>query len=190
MELTKENLEELRKDPLMRFIASTFGEDLDKLIDNSIKEIEEKERAEEIKKATDESLKKAKDAKTIINDIKKALEDAGFKELKQEQQKLKKEYEAPKCKEEPSFIMSKEQFVNFCNKYSTLVQTINKIEYLYGISFNASSSTNKSLDELVREIIWDFVILIFGEDNADDIADFIYGNSNFDSAERLYEELV
>ena len=35
-----------------------------------------------------------------------------------------------------------------------------------------------------------FVRIIFGDDNADDIADFIYGNSNFDSAEQLYEELL
>ncbi len=188
MELTKENLEELRKDPLMRFIASTFGEDLDKLVDNSLKEIEEKERAEQIKNTSEESLKKAKDAQATINDIKKALEHAGFKEFKEEQQKQKKEYEAPKV-ETHSFIMSKEQFVQFCKQYSDLINHLSKLRYIYGISFD-DASAQFNFEHAVSTIVWDFVRLIFGDDNADDIADFLYGNSNFDSAEELYEELV
>ena len=32
--------------------------------------------------------------------------------------------------------------------------------------------------------------IIFGDENAEDIADFVFGNSNFDDVKSLYDELV
>ena len=192
MEYNKETLEELRKDPLMHFIAGLFSTNLDELVDSAEKELEEKERIDkrtkEIVNAMHNKDQKEPSNKTNLNSLEEALKDAGFGKIKFEDVTPKKEYEAPKC-EIRQFIMSKEQFVKFVNKYTELVNNLSKLSYLFGISFDVAKC-NFNFASTISEIIWDFVRLIFGDDNADDIADFIYGNSNFDSAEELYEELV
>lgn len=101
----------------------------------------------------------------------------------------KKEYIKPETKELPKFVMTKDQFRGFCGDYNALVKTIKTLEHVYGISLDSPAS-GKNISELVRNIIWNFVRIIFGDENADDIADFLYGNSNFDSSDALYEELT
>lgn len=199
MKYTKEELEELRKDPLMQFIASIFGTNLDNLVEGAKKELEEEEKIDKINKELKSEFEKCSKQIHNSNDIKSKLEEALRKMEKdglihdlhinnQSIQNKKKEYESPKC-ETKSFIMSKEQFVKFVNKYIELVNNLSKLSYLFGISFDVANC-NFNFASTISEIIWDFVRLIFGDDNADDIADFIYGNSNFDSAEKLYDELV
>lgn len=203
MKYTKEELEELRKDPLMQFVASMFGTNLNDIVDNAKKELEEEENKNKINQKTNEILNVFKQGISARNneveDIKSKLENSLHKMEKdglihdlhinnQPIQNKKKEYEAPKC-EIKSFIMSKEQFVKFVNKYTELVNSLSKLSYLFGISFDVAKC-NFNFASTISEIIWDFVRLIFGDDNADDIADFIYGNSNFDSPEKLYDELV
>lgn len=203
MKYTKEELEELRKDPLMQFIASIFGTNLDDVVDGAKKELEEEEKKNKINQRTNEILNAFKEKKSEHSDknenVKSKLEETLRKMEKdglihdlhinnQPIQNKKKEYEAPKC-EVKSFIMSKERFVKFVNKYTELVNSLSKLSYLFGISFDVAKC-NFNFASTISEIIWDFVRLIFGDDNADDIADFIYGNSNFDSAEKLYDELI
>ena len=171
MEINKENLNELRNNPLAHFIANTLGVDLSKLIEDAEKQIEKEEKAS---KPIEEPVEKKRD----FNEL--------YKKIAEQQ---KKQYVAPKCEQGRSFIMTKEQFKDFCSKYEELIGVIRKIEYFYGISFNAET-TKPTLYNMVSSIIWNFVRIIFGDDNADDIADFLYGNSNFDSAESLYDELV
>lgn len=203
MKYTKEEFEALRNDPLMQFIASLFGTNLNDLIEDAKKELEEEENKNKINQKTNEILNAFKEKKSErsneVEDIKSKLEKSLRKMEKdglihnlridnQPIQNKKKEYEAPKC-EVKSFIMSKEQFVKFVNKYTELVNNLSKLSYLFGISFDFAKC-NFNFASTVSEIIWDFVRLIFGDDNTDDIADFIYGNSNFDSAEKLYDELI
>ena len=203
MKYTREELEELCKDPLMQFIASIFGTNLNDVIDNAKKELEEEENKNKINQKTNEILNAFKEKKSEHSDknenVKSRLEETLRKMEKdglihdlhinnKPVQDNKTVYEAPKC-EVKSFIMSKEQFVKFVNKYTELVNSLSKLSYLFGISFDFAKC-NFNFASTVSEIIWDFVRLIFGDDNADDIADFIYGNSNFDSPEKLYDELV
>ena len=203
MKYTKEELEELRKDPLMQFMVSIFGTDLNDLISDAKMKLEEEENKNKINQKTNEILNAFKEKNFEHSDknenVKSRLEETLRKMEKdglihdlhinnQPVQDKKKIYEAPKC-EVKSFIMSKEQFAKFVNKYIELVNNLSKLSYLFGISFDFAKC-NFNFASTVSEIIWDFVRLIFGDDNADDIADFIYGNSNFDSAEKLYDELV
>ena len=203
MKYTKKELEELRKDPLMQFIANIFGTDLNDVVDNAKKELEEEENKNKINQKTNEILNAFKEKKSEHSDknenVKSRIEETLRKMEKdglihnlrinnQPVQDKKTVYEAPKC-EVKSFIMSKEQFVKFVNKYIELVNNLSKLSYLFGISFDFAKC-NFNFASTVSEIIWDFVRLIFGDDNADDIADFVYGNSNFDSPEKLYDELV
>ena len=60
---------------------------------------------------------------------------------------------------------------------------------MFGIEFGDGGS-GFSFTSKVNDIIWNFVRIIFGDENADDIADYIFGSSNFDSVKNLYEELV
>jgi len=203
MKYTKEELEALRNDPLMQFVASLFGTNLDDVVEGAKKELEEEENKNKINQKTNEILNAFKEKKSEHSDknenVKSKLEETLRKMEKdglihdlhinnQPIQNQKKAYEAPKC-EVKSFIMSKEQFVKFVNKYTELVNNLSKLSYLFGISFDVAKC-NFNFASTISEIIWDFVRLIFGDDNADDIADFIYGNSNFDSPEKLYDELV
>ena len=203
MKYTKEELEELRKDPLMQFMASLFGTDLNDLINDAKMELEEEENKNNINQKTNGILNAFKEKNfkrsNEVEDIKSKLEKNLRKMEKdglihnlhinnQPIQNKKREYEVPKC-EVKSFIMSKEQFVKFINNYIELINNVAKSRYLFGVSFD-NADCRYNIAEAIRGIIWDFVRLIFGDDNADDIADFVYGNSNFDSPEKLYDELV
>ena len=203
MKYTKEELEEFRKDPLMQFVASIFGLNFDDVVEGAKKELEEEENKNKINQKTNEILNAFKEKKSEHSDknenIKSKLEEALRKMEKdglihdlhinnQPVQDKKKVYEAPKS-EVKSFIMSKEQFVKFINNYIELIDNVAKSRYLFGVSFD-NANCRYNIAEAIRGIIWDFVRLIFGDDNADDIANFVYGNSNFDSPEKLYDELV
>lgn len=172
MEITKENLEELRKDPFVRRFTSLFGVDLDELINEELKKPEYTEE-KNINKREEPARTFAKRFDNTDKDVISTL---------------KKKYIPPKA-EEHSFLMTKQQFKEFIDNYRELLTAKRKLEYLFGINFDESGS-GFSFPNSVSEIIWNFVRIIFGDENADDIADFLYGNSNFDSAEDLYEELV
>lgn len=150
--ITKEELEQLRKDESVRAFTDFFGIDFDEFI-----------KQNEAMLAAEEKLKKARSSCP------------------------KEKYEAPKV--EKTFAMNIEQFKKFIRDYDELLKATKKIDYWYGIKFDADS-TKFSLEGKVREIIWDLIGVIFGEDNKEDIADYLYGNSNFDSPEALYNELT
>lgn len=187
--ITPEKLQELRKDPFMRFLCDMVNLDLDKLIDEK-----EKEFAKQAKLKEESKNIKDPNVRELFARLAKQIEEAEKVQntMRQEivsEEKNKKPYEAPKCKELSSFVMNKEQFRDFCINYAKLLNAIKKLEYVYGISFEASSTEN-NMSELIRTIIWDLIRIIFGDENADDIADFLYGNSNFDSPDKLYDELT
>lgn len=177
-EFTPEELERLRKDPLMQFLCNMGGVDLDALI-----EAEKKRIAPEKPKPE----KRPNDIGEIIKRLQAERERAEREHKKAEQ---KKPYEAPKAKEiKPRFIMSAEQLEQFCKDYSELIANVKKLNYLFGINVADGNSTFNFSDK-IQKIIWDLIEIIFGSDNRDDIADFIFGNSNFDTVEDLYEELT
>lgn len=199
MKYTKEELDQFKNDPFMRFVAGLFGADINDIVEDAKKELDEEEKKNKINEVVNECKKYAsgrsdKNENTesrLKETLRKMEEDGLINNLRVDDkpvQSQKKEYDSPKANFS-NFIMSKKQFTDFVKKYTELVNSASKLSYLYGISFdNASSQFNFA--NAVTTIIWDFVRIIFGDDNADDIADFIYGNSNFDSAEQLYEELL
>ena len=85
--------------------------------------------------------------------------------------------------------MSASQLDCFVKAYRELIENEKKLSYLYGVEFNDGES-GFGFPSKINEIIWNFVRIIFGDENAEDIADYIFGNSNFDSVEALYDELV
>jgi hypothetical protein len=159
MDITKEQIEEIKNDKFFQKFANIFGLDLNQIAEEAKEELERQER---INKRTEE----------ILSEMNK-----------------KKDYVAPKCEQGKSFLMNKEQFEEFCKAYTELVNAENKLRYMFGVEFNEGGS-GFGFSTNAREIIWNLIRIIFGDDNAEDIADFLYGNSNFDNAKNLYDELV
>ena len=100
----------------------------------------------------------------------------------------KEEYVKPETETYP-FLMTPEQLEDFINNYRSIIEAEKKLNYLYGIELHDGES-GFSFPGKINQIIWDFVRIIFGDENAEDIADYIFGNSNFDNVKSLYEELI
>ena len=83
--------------------------------------------------------------------------------------------------------MSAEELGEFVRDYKKLENTFRKLEHTFGIDLNANAD---SIYTQYNAIVWNLIEKIFGEDNRDDIADYVFGDSNFDTVEDLYEELV
>ncbi len=203
MKITKKELEELRNNPFAKMMASMYNYDLNDLIKEAEKEIEEETPKQAPAVNTDNLFNPFSDiSKRIQEALDKRVADGTLscREEKGPDGTIHKYYSSVQKPEEnkaktdaktnvPNFVMSKSQFVKFIRDYRSVVDAIAKINYLYGIDFSTGES-GFSLVGKTQEIIWDFIRIIFGDDNAEDIADYIYGNSNFDSAEKLYEELL
>lgn len=200
MTYTKEELEKLKNDPMMNHFAKMFGLDLNKIIENE-------------KKAIDEKLNEAKQFHdTVANVLDDMVKEGTLtceektengvttkyyhtvekpKEVPEEPKKearLKKEYVTPEIKEQP-FLMSASQLEKFIKTYRELLDAEKKLSYLYGIEFTDGES-GFGFPSKVNEMVWNFIRIIFGDENAEDIADYVFGTSNFDSVESLYGELV
>ena len=200
MTYTKEQLENLKNDPMMNNFARMFGLDLNKIIEDE-------------KKALDEKLNEAKQFHDTVTNVLDDMVKEGTltceektengvttkyyhavekpKEVPQESKKevrLKKEYVKPEVKEQ-LFLMSESQLEKFIKTYRELLDTEKKLSYLYGIEFTDGES-GFGFPSKVNEMVWNFVRIIFGDENANDIADYVFGTSNFDSVKSLYEELV
>ena len=169
---TRKELEEMRNNVMLRAYTDLFGIDLDEVVKEGERQLKREEERERIAKEFAEKLKniRTRQPKIVAEPVVE-----------------KEEYVAPQV--EKTFVMNYEQFKKFIKDYSELLNAVKKIDYWYGIKFD-TSSTGFSFEGKVREIIWDLIGVIFGEDNREDIADYIYGNSNFDSPEALYNELT
>ena len=205
---TKEELEYMRTNPIARYFARTAGLDMEKLMKEQEEEINEeaeimKETRAYILKTLDEMVKEGTltcEERTENGvttkyyhsvDKNKETEDVPEEVCEEEtvcETEEKKEYVKPEAKVQP-FLMSAEQLETFIDNYRSLVEAEKKLNYLYGIEFQDGNS-GFGFPSKINEIIWDFMRIIFGDDNAEDIADYIFGNSNFDSVKSLYDELV
>ena len=187
MKFSRKDLEELRKDPMSRHLAGLMGINLDKEIDNMLREMDAKSKAGPF------------DVKSMINSlddlVKQGVLDCeerdGVKhysthvEIPKEPTPVNNEEDAEKA----SFLMNVEQLEKFVRNYRELIAAQKKLGYMYGIKFDEGES-GFGFPSKADEIIWDLIRIIFGEENREDIADFVCGNSNFDSVEALYDELV
>ena len=185
MRPTKEQVEKLRKDPFARHMASLMGLDLDELINDYNKDLEKEEKKPIMKNIVSELLDDmVKEGKI------KCVEKNGQKHYFAADEEIlseKKKCEKPTV--EHTFLMSKEQLENFVNKYRALIEARKKVEYLFGIKFE-DGGAGFDFTSKINEIIWDFVRVIFGDENTEDIVDYVFGNSNFDDVKSLYDELV
>lgn len=194
---TKEDLEKLKNDPMMGFLADLFGLDLNKAIEEEKKSLEkESEEAKQfsntIHGVLDDMVKEG--VLTCEETVKDGVTKRVYrpadekKEVIDDKPEEKKEYVKPEAKPQP-FLMSASQLDRFVKAYRELIENEKKLSYLYGVEFNDGES-GFGFPSKINEIIWNFVRIIFGDENAEDIADYIFGNSNFDSVEALYNELV
>ena len=199
MDFTKEELESMRKDPLMNFFANLLGTNIEEVIKEAEKE---KSHANEIKPVTVAVKEEPKEEHDEIEERVKRffdrLVEKGDATVKVEDGrphysiKLEDGYKEPEkpeelLEEESTLPMSKEDLKKFIDSYTKLENTVHKLEHVYGIDLNTNAD---SIYTQYNAIIWDLIDKLFGSDNRDDIADYIFGDSNFDSVDDLYEELV
>lgn len=97
--------------------------------------------------------------------------------------------EEPVEESSTEFVMTKEDFVKFVKEYQDFMNAFAKVKHIFGIDFNADGA-NWSFYDQANKLIWGLLGVIFGTDNLDDISAFCFGDSNFDSAEQLYDELT
>lgn len=198
MKYTKGELDELKNNPVAHRLASIMGVDLNELIEEEMKAIDEE---------LDEN-KKLKDPfdifeNTITNNLDKLVEKGilacdektengvtrkFYRSVDEPKCEEKKEYVKPQVKTQP-FLMSEKQLEDFINTYTELLEARKKLGYLYGIEFNEGGSGFGFVSK-IDDIIWKFVRIIFGDENTEDIADYVFGMSNFDNVKNLYDELV
>ena len=200
MAYTKEQLENLKNDPMMNSFARMFGLDLNKIIEEEKKALDEKfnevkQFHDTVANVLDDMVKEGtltceeKTENGVTTKYYHAVDKP--KEVPEEPKKettLKKEYVKPEVKEQP-FLMNASQLEKFIKTYRELLDTEKKLSYLYGIEFTDGES-GFGFPSKVNEMVWNFVRIIFGDENAEDIADYVFGTSNFDSVESLYGELV
>lgn len=202
MELTKEQMqkrkaEEMQAGPVVNFLMGLFGTALGDLMHEEEKGKESHTKVVEpkIKEApTNEEDEMGKRIKTFFD---KMVEDGKATATVEDGHphysiKMDDEYTEPESaenlvEENSSFSMSKEELAEFVRDYMKLESTFKKLEYAYGIDLNASAD---SIYTQYNALVWNLIGKVFGEDNRDDIADYCFGNSNFDTVEDLYEELV
>ena len=202
MKYTKEELEEFKRDPLMNFLAKILGTSMDEIV--STAEKDEKSRTEkniEPKKkyeAPEAEVENDEIGKRIKRFFDNMVEDGKATATIEDGHphysiKMDNDYTEPESQEKlveddgTSFSMTKEELENFINDYRDADSTIRKIEHAYGIDLRENE---KSPYYKYNEIIWNLIETIFGSDNREDIADYIFGDSNFYTVEDLYEELV
>lgn len=207
MEFTKEQLEGFKKDPLMNFFANLLGTSMEEIVNEAEKE---KSHVESVVNKYDCGTK-LPEAKTEEDEdnIGKRIENFFDKMVKDGKATVKIENGHPHYSikmdedwdnsttvpeelveeptEEVSFSMSKDELAKFITDYTKLENTFRKLEHTFGIDLNANAD---SIYTQYNAIVWNLIEKIFGEDNRDDIADYIFGDSNFDTIDDLYEELV
>lgn len=120
----------------------------------------------------------------LVDAIKKDYLENKESNKEDEQSKSDETYITPTTKE---FLLSKTDLESFINKYLALENMFKKLNYAFGIDLN--SNTN-SIYTKYNELVWDLMRAIFGEENCEDILDYVFDNSNFDSVESLYNELT
>lgn len=190
MKLNKEKIEELRKDPFMRLLSNLSGLDYDEIVNEVVKEAEDIPE-EKVEAEVDEALKQLIDLGVIREAGKNNDGDVIYEVLPvNKKENVKKSEDKDECsKDAPGsrFAMSEEALAKWIDNYRELENIFSKISYLYGISFKGGTN---GIYERYNNLVWTLIESIFGKDNRDDIADYVFGNSNFDSVKDLYAELT
>lgn len=187
MEYTKKELEVIRSNPFANLICGMMGLDLDKMVDEFIEKEKTSKKDTVSKKPIGSFLSDSLEKLEKEGLLKKVEKDGHvFYDVTDEFKDEPKESEEETV-ESPKFNMTCEQLESWILVYRKFISNIAELESKYGI--DVTSNPNGIFEQLT-DIIWDLVRYIFGEDNADDIMDYVYENSNFDSVKDLYEELV
>lgn len=190
------DVDKLSSDPFATFFFNVLGIDKDKFLeeakktlkDNAAKQEEQKNVADQIQQELDKYEKEGLIERCGLTENGEVLYRFTEKAPVQENSP-KKPYMPPQTSVTPSFVMPCAGLKEFINEYMALESKIKKLKYVYGVDFGVDG-TEGSIHTEYNNIIWKLMRLIFGDENASDIVDYCYGNSNFDNVESLYNELT
>lgn len=199
MAFTKKELEELRNDPIAQFVAALLGTTTDEVIKDAEKEMSRTQEPKKVKEEPKVETEEDKMGKRIKAFFDKMVEDGKATATVEDGHphysiKMDDTYKDPAPAEElveedenTSFSMTEKQLEEFVRDYTDLENTFKKLEHTYGIDLDAGP---KSIYSQYNNIVWNLIGCIFGDENREDIVDYCFGDSNFDTVDDLYEELV
>ena len=199
MAFTKKELEELRNDPIAQFVAALLGTTTDEVIKDAEKEMSRTQEPKKVKEEPKVETEEDEMGKRIKAFFDKMVEDGKATATVEDGHphysiKMDDTYKDPAPAEElveedenTSFSMTEKQLEEFVRDYTDLENTFKKLEHTYGIDLDAGP---KSIYSQYNNIVWNLISCIFGDENREDIVDYCFGDSNFDTVEDLYEELV
>ena len=177
MKFTEKEIKELKESPLMDMFSKVFGINTDELF-------EETESETNYKKETTSDLDKRV---AYWKDQANTTKDVDYKCFSEKEWNSSVAAKSNEASGRRSFSMSKEDLNKFVESYTKLENTFRKLEHTFGIDFNANAD---SIYSQYNTIVWNLIENIFGEDNREDIANFCFGDSNLETVDDLYEELV
>ncbi len=189
MGFNKNDLEKLRTDPYATFFFRALGIDKDKFLEEAAKDIKEEvpnEIPQEEYAAIEKELQNYIDAGIIEKCGTTADGETLYRFVEKPDVPEQVETFEP---DKPNFLMNANGLKNFIQEYVALESKVKKLKYVYGVDLGVDG-TEGSIHAQYSNIIWKLIRLIFGDENASDIADYCFGNSNFDNVEALYEELT
>ncbi len=166
MKYTEEEINALKNNPLIKLAGIFTNESIDDLVNSYLEEVEKQEAMNSAKAAikNEETIPETK-TKDVILDHQYDCQNPD--ELVEEGSKK---------------TMKLEDFRKWINDYQNLENLFRKLEYTFGITLD-------SIQVKHNDLVWNLIKVIFGEDGEEKIADFCFGNSNFNSVEELYSNL-
>lgn len=199
MTFTKKELEGLRNDPVAHILATLLGTTTDEIIKDAEKEMSQTQELKKVKeepKVETEEDEIGRKLKSFFDRLVNEGSATATVENGHPHYSIKTDdtYKDPAPVEElveedngTSFSMTEKQLEEFVRDYTDLENTFKKLEHTYGIDLDAGP---KSIYSQYNNIVWNLISCIFGDENREDIVDYCFGDSNFDTVEDLYEELV
>lgn len=166
MKYTKEEIDALKNNPLMKLASIFANESIDDLINSYLEEVEKQEAMDSAKEAikNEETVPETK-TKDVILDHQYDCQNPD--EL---------------VEEGPEGSMTLEKLHKWIVDYQNVESIFRKLEYTYGITLD-------SIHEKYNDLVWDLIKVIYGESGREKIADFCFGNSDFESVTELYSNL-
>lgn len=181
-------MDKFAKDPFTAFMGALFGVPFEKLCAEAERNAKASKEVKEDEVKKDELDEKLKSFFERLSKAEIESEKAEPKYTIKTDDKFEEVHPDDLVDDDStSFSMSKADLAEFVSSYTKLENTFRKLEHTYGIDLNANAD---SIYTQYNAIVWNLIEKIFGEDNRDDIADFCFGDSNLDTVDDLYEELV
>lgn len=177
IEFTEKDKNDLKNDPIVLALAKYLGiNNVSEAVDRAFKRIEDAEK---------EDVKKKEYIKPKVEIIDVPVY-SGKTVLSNSSDNCKAKEQSGK-----EFLIKEKGLEHLVNELDELEKKYRKLKHNYGIDLNNAPASKESIYNMYNKIIWKLIMIIFGDDNASKIEDFVYGGtSEYASVHDLYKSFV